>query len=117
MPRQRDRSKNPDKDKWNLAELYPTDDAWKQAKEQLVDEIPSMKKFQGTLSSSPAQLLGCLKFGSHLAKEYARLAAYASISSDQDTRESKYLAMKQEMSQIGSTIGAAAAFIEPRFSK
>ncbi|MGA9406087.1 MAG: oligoendopeptidase F, partial [Bacteroidota bacterium] len=43
--------------------------------------------------------------------------AYASMSSDRDTRESKYLAMKQEMSQIGSTIGASAAFIEPEILK
>ena len=70
LAQERDRAKIPDKDKWNLAELYPTDDAWKQAKEKLVAEIPSIKKFQGTLSSSPAQLLGCLDFSSQLTKEY-----------------------------------------------
>ena len=114
---ERDRAKIPEKDKWNLTELYPTDDAWKKAKEDLIAEIPGMKKFQGTLRSSPAQLFGCLEFSSRLAKEYSRLSSYATMSSDLDTRESKYQAMKQEMSQLGSVIGAAAAFIEPEILK
>ena len=39
------------------------------------------------------------------------------MSSDQDTRDSKYLAMKSEMSQIGATLGAAVAFVEPEILK
>jgi len=114
---ERDRAKIPEKDKWNLAEIYPTDDAWKAAKERLVLEIPAVKKYQGTLGSSPAKLLECLEYSSRLVREYSRLASYASMSSDQDTRESKYLAMKQEMSQISSTMSAAASFIEPEILK
>ena len=45
---ERDRSKIPDEYKWNLADLYPTDDAWKKAEEKLSADIPGMKKFQGT---------------------------------------------------------------------
>ncbi|HTY10059.1 MAG TPA: oligoendopeptidase F [Bacteroidota bacterium] len=117
VAQERDRAKIPDRDKWNLTDIYPSDDAWRAAKEKLVKEIPGIKKFQGTLGSSAESLLGCLEFGSTLTKEYSRLASYASMSSDQDTRDSKYLAMKQEMSQVGSTIGAAAAFIEPEILK
>ncbi len=117
VAQERDRAKIPEKDKWNLAELYPTDDAWKKAKENLVAEIPDVKKFQGTLSSSPEKLLGCLDFSYQLGKEDSRLYPYASMSSDQDTRDSKYLAMKQEMNQISSTIDAAEAFIEPEILK
>ena len=39
------------------------------------------------------------------------------MSSDQDTRESKYLAMSQEMGQIGATFAAKASFIEPEILK
>lgn len=117
LGQERDRSKIPDQYKWNLADIYPTDDAWKKAKEQLVADIPSVKKYRGTLSSSSQQLLGCLEFVSHLAKEYARLSSYAGMSSDQDTKESKCLAMKQEMAQIGSTFGAEVAFVEPEILK
>ncbi len=114
---ERDRSKIPDKYKWNLTDIYPTEDAWKKAKEQLVGDLPSIEKYQGTLKTSPQQLLACLQLGSKLAKEYARLSSYASMNSDQDTRDSKYLALTQEMSQIGSTFGAKASFIEPEILK
>jgi oligoendopeptidase F len=117
LSQERDRSKIPDQDKWNLAELYPSDDAWKKAKDQLVADIPSVKKYRGSLNASAQELVECLEFVSHLSKEYERLSSYAGMSSDQDTRDSKYLAMKQEMSQVGSTFGAEAAFVEPEILK
>jgi len=114
---ERDRSKVPDRYKWNLAEIYPTDDAWKQAKEKFLADLPSIEKYKGTLSSSSQSLLGCLELVNDLAKDYSRLAVYASMSSDQDTRDSKYLAMQQEMTQIGSTFAAKASYIEPEILK
>ncbi len=114
---ERDRSKIPDQFKWNLADIYPTDAAWKAAKEKLVAEIPSAKKYQGTLKMSAKQLLDCLDFVSHMNKELSRLSSYAGMSSDQDTRDSKYLAMKQEMNSIGASYSASVAFIEPEILK
>ncbi len=114
---ERDRSKIPDKHKWDLAQIYLNDEAWKQAKEKLAAEIPGVEKYKGTLGKSAEQLLGGLNFTSRLTKEYYRLYSYASMSSDQDTRDSKYLGMQQEMSQIGSSMSAAAAFIEPEILK
>jgi oligoendopeptidase F len=117
VSQERDRSKVPDRDKWDLTHIYPTDDAWRKAKEQLVAEIPKIESFKGTLGKSAQQLVACLDLASTLTKELNRLSSYAGMSSDQDTRESKYLAMQQEMSQIFATFGAKAAFIEPEILK
>ena len=117
VSQERDRSKIPDRYKWDLTHIYPTDDAWRKAKEQLVAEIPEIESFKGTLGKSAQQLVACLDLASTLTKELNRLSTYASMSSDQDTRESKYLAMQQEMSQIFATFGAKAAFIEPEILK
>ena len=114
---ERDRSKIADKYKWNLSEIYPTDDAWKAAKEKLVAEIPKLERFRGAVTKSPEDLYSCLSEVSRLSKDYARLASYAHMISDQDTRESQYLAMQQEMRQVGSNFGAATAFIEPEILK
>lgn len=114
---ERDRSKIPDKYKWNLSDIYLSDSAWEESKKQLVAEIPKIEEFRGTLSTSAQQLLHCLDLYYRLLKEYRRLSSYASMSSDQDTRESKYLAMGQEMSQIGSTFAAKTAYIEPEILK
>lgn len=37
---ERDRAKIADKYKWDLSAIYPSDDAWRQAKDKRVAEIP-----------------------------------------------------------------------------
>lgn len=114
---EKDRSKIPDKYKWDLTQIYPSDDAWKSAKEQMVKDLQKIKAYEGTLAQSSQQLLGCLDLVTDLNKTFSRIYVYASMSSDQDTRESKYLGMVQEMSQIGSEFGAITSFMEPEILK
>jgi oligoendopeptidase F len=114
---ERDRNKIPDKYKWNLADIYPTEDAWKKAKDQLVAGFPAVNQFKGKLGSSAKELLACLDFNAKLAKEYARLYVYASMLSDQDTRDAAHLALTQEIRQVGADFGAKTAFIEPEILK
>ncbi len=114
---ERDRSKIPDKYKWNLADLYATDDEWKKAKDELKSSLPTITTFAGTLNSSADQLYRCLDFVSNTMKNFERLYSYASMSLDQDTRVQKYLAMQQEMSQIGAEFSSRASFIEPEILK
>ncbi len=110
---QRDRSKIPEQYKWNTADVYPTEAAWKDAKLKLVSEIPAIAQYRGSLASEATKLLECLELTSRLAKELARLSTYASLNLDQDTRVQSHLAMQQEVSQIGSSFAAATAYIEP----
>jgi oligoendopeptidase F len=112
-----DRNKIADQYKWNLADIYPSDAAWKEAKQKLIKELPMVEKYQGTLGSSTQQLLECLDLVTNLNKEFARLYTYASLSLDQDTRVQSYLGLQQEMSQLGATFAAKTAFIEPEILK
>jgi oligoendopeptidase F len=114
---QRDRSKIPDEYKWDLTALYPSDDAWRAEKEKVAAEVPKLRAFRGTLGSSAARLADVLELQSGLDKELNRLFVYAGLSSDQDTRVSKYQAMEQEMIQLGSSVGAEEAFIQPEILK
>ncbi len=110
---QRDRSAIPVEHTWKLSDIYPSDDAWKLAKEKLTAQIPEVRKFKGRLSSSGSTLLACLELLDSISKEYTRLYCYASMCSDQDTRNATYLAMEQEAAQIGSELGAQTAFVDP----
>ena len=114
---ERDRSKVHDKYKWDLTHIYPTDDAWRQAKDRINAELPKLATFKGTLGSSAASLSDALELGSRLSKEYARAFVYASMMSDTDTRVSRYQGMQQEMIQLGAALGAEAAYIEPEILK
>jgi oligoendopeptidase F len=114
---QRERSAIPDRYKWNLAEIYPSDEAWRAAKDKLVAELPAVRPFKGTLGSSPQRLADALELSTRLAKELTRLYVYASMMSDQDTRVSLYQGMQQEMAQIGASFGAETSFVEPEILK
>jgi oligoendopeptidase F len=109
----RERSQVPLADTWNLADLYPTDEAWSSAKTQVVSQFDQILRYKGKLSSSPAELLACLNLNSQIIKDFGRLMSYASMKSDQDTRDSKYLGMKQELMQLISNYTSKASYVEP----
>jgi oligoendopeptidase F len=109
----RDRSKIPDEHKWDLTPIYPSDDAWRAAKEKLSAEMPKIRQYQSKLASSASTLADALDLQSDLDKELTRLFVYASMNSDQDTRVSIYQGMEQEMIQLGSVLGTECAYIEP----
>jgi oligoendopeptidase F len=111
--KERDRSRIPERYQWDLRDIYPDDAAWEAAKKEFVARFPAVSTFAGTLGQSASGLFRCLDFIDVLRKEHTRLACYASMKSDEDTREAKYLAMDQEMSQIASDFSALAAFVEP----
>src|SRR5258707_9170893 len=89
----RDRSQTPDKFKWNLTEIYPTDAAWRAAKDTLAADLPKLRQFQGKLSSSGATLADALDLQAGYSKTLARLYSYASLQADQDTRDSAHEGM------------------------
>ncbi|OLE88310.1 MAG: oligoendopeptidase F [Acidobacteria bacterium 13_1_20CM_2_55_15] len=113
MGQERDRLKILDKYKWNLADIYPDDQAWRSAKEQLAKELPQMKMFQGKLGTSAATLANALDKYFGFDKELSRLYVYAQMLSDQDTRDATHLGMKQEMIQLAAAEAAEVAFLEP----
>jgi oligoendopeptidase F len=114
---ERDRSKIPDKYKWNLADIYPDVAAWRTAKEKVSVEIPKLRNFQGKLAGSPAVMADALEMQSRLDKEVSRLYVYASMLADQDTRASEPQGMVQEMQQFAANFGSAGSYIEPEILK
>lgn len=110
---QRDRRKIPERFKWNLEPIYPTDAEWEKAKDELLRRIPALALGRGTLHRSARHLADALEQVEDVMKDYARLAAYASLSSDQDTRDSNYESMNQVISRIGTDLSATVAFLEP----
>ena len=114
---ERDRAKVADKYKWNLGEIYPNVAAWRGQKEKIGAELPGIREFEGTLGASPKTLADALEMMSRLDKELTRLYVYASMLSDEDTRQSGPQGMQQEMQQIASQFGAQASFVEPEILK
>ena len=114
---ERDRARIDDKYKWNLADIYPTDAAWRAAKDRIAADIPQLAQFRGRLASSATVLADALEKQSALDKELSRLYVYASMLADQDTRDSSHQGMQQEMVQLAAKYSAEASYIEPEILK
>ena len=113
----RERSEVSAKYKWKLEDLYASDQAWNKAKQELVAQFDEVTNYQGKLAGSASELLACLEFDSRVSKEFGRLYSYASMKSDEDTRSSESLAMKQEMQQLSTDYNSKAAFITPEIAR
>ncbi|MGD2095632.1 MAG: hypothetical protein PVH77_11545, partial [Phycisphaerales bacterium] len=111
-----ERTEVPEQYKWKLEDLYPSDQAWNQAKQKLAAQFDEIKKYEGKLAGSASKLLACLEFDSHISKEFGRLYSYASMKSDEDKSNSKYIAMEQEMQQLGTNYNSLSAFITPEIA-
>lgn len=110
---EKDRSKIDDRYKWDLTDLYPSDDAWASALEGLKKRLPALEKCKGTLGESAKRLQSALDLLNDINKEFARLDSYAQMHFDEDTRVSKYQSMKSQMQQLATDFSTAAAFMEP----
>jgi oligoendopeptidase F len=117
VAQERDRTKVADAYKWNLADIYPGEAAWRTQKQAITAEIPKLRDSRGKLGSSPQALADALELMSRLDKELSRLYVYASMLSDTDTRVSEPQGMQQEMQQIYAQFAAEASFVEPEILK
>jgi oligoendopeptidase F len=102
---------------WKLHDLYPSEEKWNQAKETLAGRFDGVLPYKGKLADSPSHLRACLNINSEISKQFGRLYSYASMKSDEDTRNSKYLGMKQELEQLITDYSSRASFIEPEITK
>lgn len=108
-----ERSSIAEKYKWNLADVYPSTDAWRAEKQRVTELLPSLRVYRGTLAGSAATLAAALETRSALRKEAVRLSVYADMLSDQDTRDAVHQGMTQEMVQLGAALSAESSYIEP----
>lgn len=110
---QKTREEISDKYKWNLTDLFPNEEAWRDALNNIKGRLNEVESFKGTLTKSAANLLKALEYNSEISKAASKLSSYASMNSDLDTRNMKYSAMKQELQQLFASFGAKSAFMDP----
>jgi oligoendopeptidase F len=113
MHSEKQRNEIPEEFTWNLKDLYQDISHWKQDKQKLLEKINAFSAFANTIHKSAFHLQQVLDLYSEINKRYMNCYAYAMMVSDQDTRNSEALALKQEIALIGPQLKAATAFIEP----
>lgn len=98
---------------WKLEDIYASDEDWIKAKEKVKSDIDVFETYKGKLGSSSKTLLDFLNFSSDFNQLFSKVYSYASMKSDQDISNTKYMGMLQELRQLAPVIGAKQSFAEP----
>ena len=98
---------------WNLADLFPSDDAWRAEFARVHGELDTLRGYRGTLGKSAGNLLSFLQLGDRLSLALDRLGNYARRKADEDTRNAAYQEMSAQFMNLAVETGEASAFETP----
>lgn len=99
--------------KWNLKDVFESDEAWEQALKDAESLIEQGKEYQGKLGSSAKTLLSFLKYDDEAGIKLSTLFGYASAKADEDTSLSKYQDFEARMRAYYVRYGSAMSFVRP----
>jgi oligoendopeptidase F len=104
-------------DRWNLADLYATLEAWNADAAKIDAGIKDFSRCRGQLGRSAETLQRCLDTLMEVRKRHARLDVYASEKLSEDTGVPESLELQQRVQLLGTQIEEAAAFLKPEILK
>ncbi len=107
------RSEIPDKYKWRLEDIYPTDSLWEYDFSRVEALLPEMEKFKGHLAESGKTLTDCLVMQDSIWIIFEPMYVYAYMKMDEDTRVSKYQELSDRTASFLSKVRQAFSFIDP----
>lgn len=99
--------------KWNINDIYPTDEAWESDLEKAKAAAEKISQYKGELCASAEKLLEYMRYDDELTVLLENLINYAQRKSDEDTREAKYQDMVSRVEVVLVDISGAAAFVTP----
>lgn len=99
--------------KWNLTDIYNTDNDWEADFMWVENNLNVYKKYEGKLSTDPSELLSCLKFNDEINAKVEKLYLYAMLSKDSDMRITKYQGMDDRIKNLYSRVSTASSYINP----
>jgi oligoendopeptidase F len=106
-----------EKYKWNLQDIYYSDEEWEKDFNWIENNISNYASFENTLGSSPENLLACFKFDEQIGIKLERLYLYSMLAKDSDLRNTKYQGMDDRIKSIYSKVLTASSFIKPELLK
>ncbi len=103
--------------KWNLTDIYSSDDEWEKDFKFVEQSISGYTRFEGKITESADNLLACLKFDEEISIKLERLYLYSMLSKDADMRNAKYQGMDDRIKSVYSKVLTASSFIKPELLK
>jgi oligoendopeptidase F len=106
------RDEIPEKYKWNLKDMYQSQEEWEHHFQKLSKQIEAFNHFKGRLEK-PSQLLSALQEYYSILKGLYQLSSYASMYKDENLGEADRLVLSQKASSLQTKFGESVAFMVP----
>ena len=106
-----------EKYKWNLTDIYKSDEDWEKDFKWIEQNINKYSSFEGKLDNSAKDLLACFKFDEEIGIKLERLYLYSMLSKDSDMSLSKYQGMDDRIKSLYTKVTTASSFIRPELLK
>ncbi|MGI9247895.1 MAG: oligoendopeptidase F [Woeseiaceae bacterium] len=98
---------------WNLADLYPSVEAWNEARDEVMADYEKIDGRRGTLGESAESLYQTYRLVSDTYRKAGRVYTYASLQADEDLRESETQERRQLADIMFARFGEVTAWIQP----
>ena len=98
---------------WDLADLYPTPEAWSASYAKTRAAAEKLDSYKGTLGMSASSMFSALDAISTLKKESSRLGVYAYLKADEDTRVASNQERRQQVQTLSTVIDEHTAWVVP----
>ncbi|MDF7627369.1 oligoendopeptidase F [Lactobacillaceae bacterium L1_55_11] len=98
---------------WDLASVFPDDEAWEAAFAKTSQAAEQMADYQGTLGEDAKHLYQGLQADLALERQFEKVFVYAHQKYDQDTTNNRYSAYNSRVQSLYAQVAAATAFFQP----
>ena len=113
VPALLERDQIPDRYKWDLTRIFSDWDAWRSAYDDLDRKIAAFADLEGTLSAGGPSLLRALTLRDDIGQLEYKVGYFASLCYDQDQRDNRTNAKRQEVEILFARAEQAAAWFNP----
>lgn len=107
------REEVPEEQTWDLASVFPSDEAWEAALREASAGLERVAQYEGRLGESPATLLAALRMRDEWRVRAGRLDQYASMQFKADGGDQAAAARIQEADALTTRLDEALAYFEP----
>ncbi len=111
MQKRLTRAEVPVEQTWNLADIFPTDEAWEKELVAVGNDIDTVTQYKGRLGEGASVLLACLNALEKLQERFFKVASYASLNQSADGTSAGNQAMAARAASLGAKLQAETSFI------
>ena len=102
--------------KWDLTEIFKTEDDFNKSKEFIKINLKNIESFKGKLEESAENIAKCYNIYEKVLENFEKIYAYCMLSFHQNMADTSRIQMYKEAESLGAEISTKLSFIEPELS-